>query len=257
MRSGAVAVLALATVSVASFPSLGGARTLAPTIVRAAVLTPDGTDGYQYEAIGTSVNVSMNRGSASGGNLRTVFWPADAVSRPDVTSCATWSHASSSRLQQGVAVRISQRRGGGVAAITVTKNVYLVGSWVFNVHVWDSATARLHQIASVNLAGALSKPGDPPTPQPLPWRVCARVVGRTFTFKAWRIASGQPAWGDPRFGGSVRLPADAPSTGYPGGYIGHLQPGMLATFVDLTADPVVSLPPPSPSPTDAVQAPAR
>ena len=253
MRSSAFAVLALATVSVASFPSLGGARTLPPTILRAAVLTTDGTDGYVYDAIGATIKVFMSRRTAGGGNLRTVFWPADAVSRSDVTSCATWSRESSDRLQQGLAVRISERRGGAIEAITVTKNVFPFGSWVFNVHVWDSATARFRLIASVNLAGALSRPGDPPTPQPLPWRVCARVVGRTFTFKAWRTAIGEPAWGDPQFGGSVRLPADAPSSGYPGGYIGHLQPGMSATFVDLTAVPVVSPPPP----TDAVQALAR
>lgn len=253
MRSSALAVLALATVSVASFPSLGGARTLPPTILRAAVLTPDGTTGYVYDTIGNTINVSMSRLTAGGGNLRTVFWPADAVIRRDVTSCATWSRESSDRLQQGVAVRISERPGGGAQAITVTKNVYLFGSWIFNVHVWDSATARMRQIASVNLSGALSRPGDPPSPQPLPWRVCARVVGRTFTFKAWRVAIGEPAWGDPRFGSSVPLPADAPSTGYPGGYIGHLQPGMSATFVDLTAVPVVSTPPP----TDALQALAR
>ncbi len=253
MRSSAFAVLALATVSVASFPSIGGARTSPPTILRAAVLTPDGTDGYVYDTIGNTINVSMSRQTAVGGNLRTVFWPADAVSRRDVTSCATWSRESSDRLQQGVAVRISERPGGGAQAITVTKNVFPFGSWVFNVHVWDSATARMLQIASVNLAGALSRPGAPPTPQPLPWRVCARVVGRTFTFKAWRVAVDEPAWGDPHFGGSVRLPADAPAVGYPGAYIGHLQPGTSATFVDLTATPVVVPPPP----TDAVTALAR
>jgi hypothetical protein len=242
-----VAVVTLAAVSALSFPALGGAEAPVPPEVRAAVLTPERTDGYVFESGTDSITVSTEPHN-TGGNLRTVFWSSDAVAVPDSTSCATWSTESSDGLQQGAAVRISEHRGGGVSAVTVTKNVFPYGSWVFNVHVWDSATGRMDQLESFDLGATLSVPGSPPEPQPLPWRVCARTEGRRFSFKAWRVAAGEPRWGDARSGGSVELPADAPTSGVPGWYVGHVHPGMTATFSDLLVSPA---PLPLPTPTAA------
>jgi hypothetical protein len=238
IRSAVFAVVALAMISVFSFPALGSASAPQPSIARAAVLTPDGTDGYAFDAERDSVRVSTNPGNSSG-NLRTVFWQSDAVVERDATTCATWSAESSDRLQQGVALRISSRPGGGVRAITVTKNVYPYGSWVFNVHVWDTGSRPIDPLASVNLGSVLSTPGTPPQPKPLPWRVCARAVGSTLSFKAWAVAEREPDWGDQRYGRAVQLPARAPTAGYSGWYAGHLSPGMTAVFSQLRTDAVV------------------
>ncbi len=250
IRSTALALLALAVVSVLSFPSIGGAGPPAPSIEHAAVLTPDGTDGYAFDAVRDTVTVSTNSENRTA-NLRTVFWAADATVQRDSTTCATWTAESSDGLQQGAALRISDRPGRGVQAITVTKNVFPYGSWVFNVHIWDSTTGRMDKLASINLGPVLSVAGDPPRPRPLPWRVCARAVGRTVSFKAWATADPEPEWGDPRYGGSVRLPDDAPTDGYSGWYAGHLGPGMTAVYSDLRTDAVVTSPVVAlPTPTD-------
>ena len=237
IRSTAFAVFVLATISVFSFPTLGGAGAPEPSVARAAVLTPDGTDGYAFDAEGDSVTVSTNAANTSS-NLRTVFWASDAVAQRDATTCSTWSAESSDHLQQGVALRISSRPGGGWRAITVTKNVFPYGSWVLNVHVWDTGRAPMTPLVSADLGSVLSIPGNPPQPKPLPWRVCARTAGRTLSFKAWAVAEPEPEWGDRRYGRSVRLPANAPGSGYPGWYAGHLSPGMTAVYSGLRTDPV-------------------
>ncbi len=277
IRSTIVAIGVLGAISVISFPSAGGAQSadlvlgasgpsprvaplrnnavrelealpstarpvppvdVPPVVVRAAVLTPEGTDGYNFDAEANTVTVSAPPQN-QGGNLRAVFWKSDAAVERDATTCATWASESSDRLQQGAALRISPRRDGSVRAITLTKNVYPYGSWIFNVHVWDSASGRMQGLASISLESALSIPGSPPIMQPLPWRVCARVQGSTLRFKAWRLAEREPAWGDRRSGGSVKLPSDAPSSGYSGWYAGHLRAGMTATYADLEIAPVI------------------
>jgi hypothetical protein len=239
IRSTAFAILILATISVLSFPSVVGARPTAPLTVRAAVLTPDGTDSYVFDARRDSVRVSANATNTSG-NLRTVFWSSDASVQRDATTCATWNTESSDKLQQGAALRISEDANGAVRAITVTKNVFPYGSWIFNVHVW-SGTGPMQRLISVDLGATLSRASSPPVPKPLPWRVCARTEGSTFRFKAWPLVDAEPRWGDPRSGGSVVLPENAPTEGYPGWYAGHLSEGMTATFTDLRTEPVVPL----------------
>lgn len=241
IRSAIVAVVVLAAISVFSFPTAGSAEPLVPLVLRHAVLTADGTDGYTFRPAQNTVMVRAPKQNSSG-NLRDVFWSADAPVQRDATTCATWSTASSGQLQQGAALNIAQRADGSVQAITVTKNVFPTGSWVFNVHVWDSATARMEMLKSFDLESTLSVPGDPPVLVPLPWRVCARTEGSVLRFKAWRVADGEPRWGDARFGGAVLLPPTAPTAGYAGWYAGHLQAGMSAIFADLRVEPGVPAP---------------
>jgi hypothetical protein len=70
--------------------------------------------------------------------------------------------------------------------------------------------------------------------------MCARAVGSVVSFIVWPLADPQPAWGDPRYGGSVELPAGWDLEGRPGWYIGHLEPGDKAGFEDLTTAAVSS-----------------
>ena len=143
-------------------------------------------------------------------------------------SCATWSSESSNINQEGAALRISEAADGAGRAITVTKNVYFHAGWIFNVHVWDTATTGVGtQIGSFDLSSVF-RPGG--SQVPLPWNLCARVVGPTVSFIAWPATEQPPAWDDATHGGSVTLPNGWDSVGAAGWYIGHLQPGDSATF---------------------------
>jgi hypothetical protein len=231
VRLIAFVLVALAIASVLSFPTLGGAQSAPPAGLRAAVLTPDRTDGYVLRGGADSVTVAAETGN-TGGNLRLLFWPSAARLEVDGTSCATWSAATSDVVQQGAALRIGTEPGGRVRAITVTKNVYVHSYWIFNVHVWDTAGGT-REIASYDLSSVFRFSDDLFVARPLPWRLCARTRDGRLEFKAWRLAEFEPAWGDPAHGGSVALPADAPASGAAGWFIGHVRPGMSATFTDL------------------------
>ncbi len=234
-----VALLALA--SVLSFPTIGGAQSAPPAGLRAAVLTPDGTDGYVLDD-GTDRVTASTEPANLGGNLRLVFWPGAARLEADETSCATWSDATSDLVQQGAALRITADPGGRVRAITVTKNVFVHTFWMFNIHVWDGRSLLGREIASFDLGSVFRTGGAVPAARPLPWRLCARTRAGRVEFKVWRLEEAEPEWGDPAHGGSTALPADAPASGAAGWFVGHLRPGMSATFSDLHEHPSVAAP---------------
>src|SRR4051812_23634933 len=233
-----LAIGLLAVASVLSFPTIGGAQSAPPAGLRAVVLTPDGTDGYVLADGPDRVTASAEPAN-TGGNLRLVFWPGDARLQADETSCATWSDATSDLVQQGAALRITAAPGGAVRAITVTKNVFVHTFWMFNVHVWDGEHLLGREIASFDLGSVFRVSDGVAAAQPLPWRLCARTRAGRVEFKVWRLAEVEPAWGDPAHGGSVALPADAPPAGAAGWFVGHLRPGMSATFTDLREHPRV------------------
>ncbi len=222
--------LALVVVSLLSFPSAGGARS-EPVHLLTSVLTPDVADGYsisERSGVITAAAPTQNVGS----NLRVLFWSSDAPVGTEGLSCSTWATATSPQVQQGAALRIGDE-GGRVRAVVVTKNVALDAYWVFNVHVWDSITNELRPVGSVDLTGAFAVAGDPEVPRPLPWRMCARTEGPAVRLKVWLRSEPEPAWDDPTHAGVVALPADAPTDGVSGWYVGHLHPGMRATFTEL------------------------
>jgi hypothetical protein len=67
--------------------------------------------------------------------------------------------------------------------------------------------------------------------------MCARIVDDVVSFIVWPHTMAPPAYGDPGWGGSAPLPADAPAAGVPGWYAGHLPPGGYVVYNDLTATP--------------------
>jgi hypothetical protein len=82
-----------------------------------------------------------------------------------------------------------------------------------------------------------------------PWTLCARVVGSKLDFKVWPSRHREPAWGDATYSRTITLPPDAPTTGTPGFFIGHLEPGGYADFTKLTTSTVVhEVTAPSPNP---------
>jgi len=194
-------------------------------------LTRDGSDSYSLTG-----NASVAAaGSNGGGNTRTVWWSSAQNPLTDQQSCATWSSESGAIDQQGAALRVTPER-----AITVTKNIWLYGTWIFNVHVWGTSGGT--QLASFDLSSVFRRNGQVIA---LPWDLCARVVGATLSLEVWVDGQSQPPWGDTSHGGTVNLPAGWVYPGTAGFYTGHLQPGDRAVFSHLTAGPVDDTPMPA------------
>jgi hypothetical protein len=200
------------------------------TTLDTEVVTPEGTDSYTFTSIAGEIDVAAAPGN-TGGNLRAVFWPAAAPDVLDSMSCATWADQDGSNVQQGAALRISHD-GGHTRAVTVTKNVWLNASWIFNVHLWDSTSTSgvFTQIGTVDLRDYLSPDG---VTKPLPWHFCARVIDAKLSFKVWVEPDPEPKWGTPLMGGSFTLPSEYTAPGKAGWYVGHLPSIGQARYTNL------------------------
>jgi hypothetical protein len=200
------------------------------TTLTTRVLTSDGTDTYSVSLYNGSI--SMSAPSTNGGtNLREVFWPSSQRSSKDSQVCATWSDQSSPSVQQGVALRVVTG-SGRTRALTVTKNIWGGAYWVFNVHTWDSSSSSpftlvsQHDMSSVVWADNQAKA--------LPWRICARVIGPSLTFKVWLPdRETEPSWNDQTHMASTTVPSDYPGSGKTGWYVGHIPPGGSAHYTGL------------------------
>jgi hypothetical protein len=210
--------------------------------LRAGILTPEGSDTYGLtvaNGVLTAAAPATNRGA----NTRVAFWQGADPASTDQQTCSTWVDAHSDFQQQGAALRV-RSVAGRTTAITVTNNIYFGARWAFNVHVMDSGAARpFHQIGAFDLS-TVFRPGGPTTVAvpPYAWRMCARVVGDTVSFIVWPLGHPEPAWDDPRYGGSVVLPAGWHRSGNPGWYVGHLEPGTSVGFTDMSTADVGSPP---------------
>lgn len=229
------------------------------------VLTPDRYDQYTFaSATGTMDVATLDHNS--GGNLRALWWPADGPSVADSQTCATWASEDGGGVQQGAALRIVSENGR-TRALTVTKNIWYGGTWIFNFHVWDTARSpAFAQIGSVSLERTF-RPGG--VTRPLPWQFCARAIDATLEFKAWPASVPEPAWGDPAYGGRVTVPPGWTYPGTAGWYVGHVPPGGGARYTDLQAwkyvvpetlapeDPPPAGEPTEPESTEATSTPAE
>jgi outer membrane protein assembly factor BamB len=207
----------------------------AATGLDAAALTSDGADTYGIDLPGGDrASVHANAGNA-GGNTRVVARrPRDGVGT-DLESCATWTSDAGRHDQEGAALRVHDIVGG-VKAITVTKNIVFGANWIFNVHVWDTSRSPVAtQIGDFDLASAFFPSGQL---IPLPWTMCARVIGSTVSFVVWPTSESRPPWNDATHGGSVTLPPGFGAAGAAGWYVGHLEADDRAEFADLQAGPL-------------------
>jgi hypothetical protein len=202
----------------------------------AAFLTSEAQDKYGL-TLADGVVTASAPATNTGGNTRIAFWQAADAASLDQQTCATWVNAQSELQQQGAALRV-RSVNGRTTAITITDNILYFARWNFNVHVMDSGAEQpFRRIAYFDLSDAFrTQPGAFDT-WPYPWRMCARVVGDTVSFIVWPLKDPEPAWDDPKYGGSVTLPAGWDQPGNPGWYVGHLEPGDSVGFTDLaTAD---------------------
>ena len=247
-RVGAIVVAVIAVgacrQAIATYPSTD------PRPAVTTLLTPDGTDAYNYASSTGQMQVAALDTNTSA-NLRSAFWPADSPVVADAQSCATWASESIASAQQGAALRIATANGS-TRAITVTKNIVFGATWIFNVHTWDTAATPAFQPAgSISLKPELW-PND--VESPLPWHVCVRTVGTTLDLNAWRADEPEPAWGETSHGGSVTLPESAVYPGATGWYMGHLRAGAHAEFSDLRTWKLVVGPAAASQPTPALVA---
>lgn len=188
-----------------------------------ATLTPDGNDKYTIKNY--NGNMFMEAPTTNtGGNLRQVIWPRNMKDYKNSQSCATWVGSTHDRTQQGIALRI-RKDDDRVRAITVTKNVIYGVYWVFNIHTWDSASDKpFTQIGQFNMSEVmLNEVGKM---EYMPWRVCARAVGDTFSFKiSFPMQAGSTSWSDDKYTKSVQIPEDYIYAGQSGWYVGHVPAG--------------------------------
>lgn len=199
------------------------------------VLTPDAAapaDAYVYQRDAGNMSVSADP-SNTGGNLRELYWPSDAPITAAEQSCETWTGASGAIDQQGIALRIAPTADGlGTRAVTVTKNIWFYGYWLFNVHIWDSSSASQYTLlASLDYSSIIGS--DLYHITPYPWHVCARVSGSIFQVMLWVGDNPQPSWSDGSAVQQVTLPDGWDYPGAAGWYIGHLETASTDTFTDM------------------------
>jgi hypothetical protein len=187
-------------------------------------------DAYSFTVAGGTITSSAH--SSTSGNTRALFRRNVDPLAVDAEVCATWSAATHNQ-QPGLALRV-RTAGGGTQAITVTKNIWLGGFSIFNVHLMDTSRSPVyHQTGQRDLAG-LRRSASPNDVKPYPWRACARVVGTTVSFKVWPLADPEPTWADPRYAHSVAIPATWNTPGTAGLYVGHLGPTGTLRTSDIT-----------------------
>ena len=202
----------------------------------AGILTGEARDHYGLTVADGVVTASAPE-TNTGGNTRIAFWKVADPPSTDQQTCGTWTEAHGELYQPGAALRV-RTANGRTTAITVTNNILYLARWNFNVHVMDSgAEEPFHRIAYFDLSDAFRTAPGAFTVWPYPWRMCARVVGDTLSLIVWPLTDPEPAWDDPRYGGSVTLPAGWDQPGNAGWYIGHLEPSDSFAFTGLeTAD---------------------
>jgi hypothetical protein len=169
--------------------------------------------------------------SNTGSNSRWVFHDPTAPIAEDEGACATVTH-SGLPVQEGIALRVTNEPSGRTRAITVTKNVWGDASWIYNVHVWDTADSTpLRQLGAFDMSAALQRRSGVATSVP---RLCARVVGDRVELKVWPATEVEPPWDDPVSTRSLEVDPEWVRAGAAGWYIGHVPPGGWAELTRMT-----------------------
>lgn len=200
--------------------------------------TPGVGEGFEYTTQGDRLTVAAPATNTSG-NLRAVFFGADAPESRDQQVCMDWP-TPDGRAQPGIALRIRPPTADEpVRAIVLDQNIWDDVLWSIHVLLFDGTTtgelSNLTSLATFEMLDTFyatdAVPADVvPERRPGPWHVCARVAGSTLRFKAWVRDAPEPSWSDSTHARSVELPAEWVYSGHPGGYVAHVHPGRSLDF---------------------------
>lgn len=209
--------IALISALIGSVLATAGPASASSNSFNSSVLTPYAHDVTTISRAPTGViTIAAPSTNSATSNLRSIFWRSNAPDVTNGTACATWLYQSSGAAQEGVALRITP-----TTAITVTKNVIYGLQWVINVHVWTGGVFTElagYDMGAVLLAGAHTAP--------MPWRVCARVIGNQLTFKVWLPETqDESTWTDPVHARTTTVPDGWLAPGKLGYFTGHVPAG--------------------------------
>ncbi len=183
------------------------------------------TSAWDGQTIPHGVVTVSDSSSEESGNSRHVIPVLASTAQQDEASCVTILGPLDGSTQPGVALRI-RSDGSRTRAITVTNNILWGARNGFNVHLADSGAVgeeQMHGIAGYFPTGFAPSLRSLP---PLPWRLCARVMGQQLQTKVWApFQMPEPSYADSRFGLAVTLPPEWVFAGRPGFYVGHLATG--------------------------------
>lgn len=216
--------------------------------------TRDGADAY---VIARSAPRALSFTTAPGNsshNGRVLGWDLRAPVSRDQVSCVTAAHTSWPS-QEGVVVR-GRADGNRYRAVTVTKNIFMRATSVYNVHVWDSASTgapftMAHDTMGRGLSFDMSSAVTGDSTTGTPRRLCAKVLGDLLTIKVWPADAPEPAWSSPahtRTADLAPMGQRARFDGRPGWYVGHVPPSGRVDLTDIAAPPLS--PPTSTPPAD-------
>lgn len=196
-----------------------------PNLAFHYVTRDNGTDRYGLKLGPGAVRIDAaksNKATPEGSATRIVIWPPSTQAVTDQQSCASWTDASGTWHQQGIALRVRIDRSR-FRSIVVAKNIVYGAEWQLNVYTWDSGRSPYFQTHGAVSLRAPFESGN--RPRALPWKVCARVEGRVVRVKGWRSNESEPGWTNPSHTGSVTLPASWVFAGKAGWFAGHIPPG--------------------------------
>lgn len=189
-------------------------------------LTRDGHDTTGIQMSTADAGRVVAGASNTGRDSRTVFTRRGDAPSTNQEVCVRFRH-SGGIAQEGVAFRI--RHGDGrTRAVTVTKNIWSVANWMFNVHTWDTARPGVFvQHGGLDMSPALGRRIQGHET----WNLCGRAVGTRVDVRAWRQGGAEPGW-DHHTVRSATIPSGFTAPGRPGWYAGHVERGH---WTDLSA----------------------
>ena len=195
-------------------------------------MTRDGADTTTWNLRGADSAMATSPPTNTFADTRLMFTRTADPPRQDDEACASF-HDDHAMIQEGIALRV--RAGAhGTRALTVTKNIFLLAHWGFNVHGWSSGTPQPYvHLGSADMSHVVGRTQQGNRT----WSLCARAMGRTVSIKLWRPADGpEPAWND-RSVRHVTVPASEVAVGRSGWYVGHVPAGFHAWFSGMRVGP--------------------
>lgn len=200
--------------------------------VRHVILTPVGNNDYGVKLSGDLITVSSPATSTSG-NVRIAFWKVGQKPSVDQRSCAVWRDPTG-KSQPGLALRLDPGGPGRPArGLIVTQNVWAGVDWTLNLLGMEvGERAPQNAFGTIDVLATLKGPGHSVSTDP--WHVCAQVIGRNFSIKAWLGSQPEPSWTSKKGVWHLTVPADWVYSGHAGAYAAHLKPGASREFEDLT-----------------------